>query len=163
MGITKKTIYNHFSSKDELLKECISSISSDMQKAMSGLNDKSNSAIENLRSSFLQINHFFTVLSPIFFYDIMRLNPNHAMSEHLIGSDLFQQKMEANLKQGINEGVYLKDLDVDFISRYITYSVFGFYINGLINHNPYINKSYFEDTIEYHLRAIVSEKGKKLL
>ncbi len=163
MGITKKTIYNHFSSKDELLKECISSISSDMQKAMSGLNDKSNSAIENLRNSFLQINHFFTVLSPIFFYDIMRLNPNHAMSEHLVGYDLFQQKMEANLKQGIKEGVYLKDLDVEFISRYIAYSVFGFYINGLINHNPYITKSYFEDTIEYHLRAIVSEKGKKLL
>jgi len=163
MGITKKTIYNHFDSKDELLKECILSISSDMREAMGGLDDRTRSAIENMRQAFSRINDFLTVLSPIFFYDIMRLNPNQAMAEHLIGSDLFQQKMEINLKQGIEDGIYRKNLDVEFISRYIAYSVFGFYINGLINRNPYITKSYFADIAEYNLRAIVSEKGELLL
>ncbi len=163
MGITKKTLYNHFSSKDELLKECILSISSDMQQAISGLDDTAHPAIENLRSSFLNLNRFFTELSSIFFYDIMRLNPNQATTEHFIGSELFQKKMEANLRQGINEGNYRKDLDVEFISRYISYSVFGFYINSVINRNPHIPRSYFEDITEYNLRAIVSEKGKQLL
>lgn len=163
MGITKKTIYNHFDSRDELLKECILSISSDLREAMAGLDDTAYPAIENVLRTFRQINDFFTVLSPIFFYDIMRLNPNQAMSEHLIGADLFQQKMGANLKLGIKTGIYRKKLDVEFLSRYIAYSVFGFYINGLINRNPYITKSYFADIAEYNLRAIVSEKGAELL
>ncbi len=163
MGITKKTLYNHFSSKDELLKECILSISSDIQEAISGLDDKAYSAIENLRRSFFKVNQFFTELSPIFFYDIMRLNPNQATTEHLIGSGLFQKKMEANLNQGIREGVYRKELDIEFISRYISYSVFGFYINSLINHNLHIPGTYFEDIIGYNLRAMVTEKGKLIL
>ncbi len=163
MGITKKTLYNHFSSKDELLKECILSISSDMQKAITGLDDTARTAIENLRISFFNLNLFFTELSPVFFYDIMRLNPNQATAEHFTGSELFRKKMEANLRQGINESNYRKDLDVEFISRYISYSVFGFYINSVINRNPHIPESYFEDITEYNLRAIVSEKGKQLL
>lgn len=163
MGITKKTIYNHFTSKDELLKECILSISSDMREAMSGLDDPAYSAVENMRRAFSRVNDFFIVLSPIFFYDIMRLNPNQAMSEHIVGWDLFQQKMEMNLKQGVKEGVYKKNLDVEFLSRYMAYSAFGFYINGLINHNPYIKRSYFADIAEYNLHAIVTEKGKQLL
>ena len=51
MGITKKTLYNHFVSKEELMKACILSISADMQEAMRGLDDSAFSAIENLRTS----------------------------------------------------------------------------------------------------------------
>lgn len=163
MGITKKTVYNHFSSKDELLKECIQSISADFRETINGLDDSNRSAIDNLRDAFSLLNHFFTVLSPLFFYDLMRLNPNQAMSEHLIGSDSFQNKMEANLRQGIREGVYRQDLEVEFISRYLSYSIFGYYINSLINNNPYVSKNYFEDIVEYNLRALLSEKGKQLL
>lgn len=163
MGITKKTLYNHFSSKDELLKECIQSISSDFQEAAKELDNKDRSAIENMRCAFSQINHFFDVLSPVFFYDIMRLNPNQAMSEHLVGSGLFQQKVELNLRQGIEEGVYRDDLNVEFVSRYMSYSIFGFYINSLVNHNPYISKSYFQDITTFTLRSLVSERAKHLL
>jgi len=163
MGMTKKTLYNHFSSKDELLKECIRSISYDFQKALSVLDSKEYPAIQNLRKGFMQINSLFTELSPMFFYDLMRLNPNQATSEHLIGSGLFKQKMEANLKLGIESGIYRNDLDVEFISRYLSYSIFGYYINTIINNNPLITKNYFGDIVEYNLRAIVSEKGKNLL
>lgn len=163
MGITKKTLYNHFSSKDELLKECIQSISDDFRETIKGLDDNNNSAIDNLRNGFSRLNHFFTVLSPVFFYDLMRLSPNQAASEHMIGSDFFKQKMEANLKQGINDGIYHSNLEVELTSCYMSYSIFGFYINSLINNNPYISKTYFEDIVEYNLRALVSEKGKQLL
>ncbi|HPW66116.1 MAG TPA: TetR/AcrR family transcriptional regulator [Salinivirgaceae bacterium] len=163
MGITKKTLYNHFSSKDELLKECIQTISADFREMINGLDDKKNPAIDNMRDCFSRLNHFFTVLSPVFFYDLMRLNPNQATSEHIIGSDFFKKKMMANLKQGMQDGSYRHDLDVEFMSHYISYSVFGFYINSTINNNPHIPKTYFENIAEYNLRALVSEKGKQLL
>ncbi|MDD2287089.1 MAG: TetR/AcrR family transcriptional regulator [Paludibacter sp.] len=163
MGITKKTLYNHFASKDELLKDCIQSISVDFQEAISGLDDRTNSAIENLRIGFVRITDYFTELSPVFFFDIMHLDPNQAMSEHLIGSKLFQHKIEANLKQGIDEGFYRGDLDTDFISRQLAYSIFGFYINNIINNNIMLSQSYFNDIIEFNLRALVSEKGMEFL
>ena len=91
----------------------------------------------------------------------MRLNPNQATSEHIIGS-ISLKKMMANLKQGMQDGSYRHDLDVEFMSHYISYSVFGFYINSTINNNTY-SKTYFENIAEYNLRALVSEKGKQLL
>ncbi len=163
MGITKKTIYNYFSSKDELLSECIQSISADFQQALSGLDNTSKTAIENLQAVFFDINQFFTVLSPLFFYDIMRYNSGKAMSEHVIGSEIFQQKISANLTRGVIEGLYRAELDIELLSRYLSYSIFGFYINSIVNNNSFITKSYFEDMLDYNLRAIVSEKGKQLL
>lgn len=163
IGVTKKTLYNHFSSKDELLMECIQFISSEFQRELSELDNPNLSAIENLRNGFLGVNRFFTMLSPVFFHDLMRLNPNQAMSEHMIGSAFFLSKIQTNLKQGIGEGVYREDLNIELISQYMSYSIFGFYINGVINHNSLITTSYFQDIIEYNLRAIVSEQGKHLL
>ncbi len=163
MGISKKTLYNHFASKEELLKECIRSVSSSLREALGGLDDPKRSAIENLREGFLRVNRFFTELSPVFFYDMMRLNPNQALLEHLAGSGSFQQKMEANLRQGIAQGLYRAELDAEVMGRYMSYSVFGFYINSLINHHPFLPKSYFADMAEYNLRALVSEKGKQQL
>lgn len=163
MGITKKTLYNHFSSKDELLKECIQLISDDFQEAIAGLDDTNHNPIDNFRESFIQINFLFTELSPIFFYDIMKLNPDQAMSEHLAGSGLFQQKIKANLEQGIRQEIYRKDLDIDLVSEYMGYSIFGFYINSIINSSSFISRLYFEEIVDYNLRAIVSEKGKQLL
>lgn len=163
MGISKKTLYNHFASKEELQKECIRSISSNLREALGGLDDRNRSAIENLRTGFLRVNRFFTELSPVFFYDMMRLNPNQALLEHLAGSGLFQQKMEANLRQGIAQGLYRAELDAEVMGRYIIHSVFGFYINSLVNHHLFLPKSYFADMVEYNLRALVSEKGKQQL
>lgn len=163
MNITKKTLYNHFASKDELMKECIRSISADMQEAIAKLDMKGKSAIENLRSCFSELNILFETLSPVFFHDIMRMNPGEATAEHLIGSGLFQVKMGANLLQGMGEGIYRQDIDVVYASQYLAYSVFGFYINSIIKLNVFLSKSYFEDAVEYHLRALVSDKGRQLL
>lgn len=162
MGKTKKTIYNHFSSKEELIKECLTSIMDDFQQAVNVLDNKEHSAIENLRTAISDINTLFTELSPMFFNDLLKLNPNRAKSEHIMGSELFKKKLEANLKQGIEEKVFRTDLDVDFICRYLSYSIFGYYINGVIN-NLHIPKNYFRNIVEYHLRAIASDKGLKLL
>lgn len=163
MGVTKKTIYNHFESKDELLKECILQISQELQSAFQDLDSKEQTAIDNLHQCFVKIDEIFVVLSPIFFYDIMHLSINQAMSEHFIGFELFKTKMTANLKQGIATGLYRADLDVELVSSYMTYSIVGFYINNIVKNNPSISKSYFTDIVEFNLRAMVSEKGRAML
>lgn len=161
MGITKKTLYNHFSSKDELLTACIQSISKDFQEVLSSLDDKNHAAISNLQRCFSQLDRLFVMLSPIFFSDLMRNNPNQAILEHIMGSQYFKQKIQSNLQQGIEEGVYRSDLDLPFVCEYISYSIFGFYINAAINHKPVITDNYFAEILTYHLRALTTEKGKQ--
>ena len=163
MGITKKTIYNHFESKDDLLTKCIQSISADFQMTMNSLDREKSNAIQNLNDAFVGLNTYFANLSPLFFYDIMRLNPNQAMSEHAIGSGIFKEKIKKNLRQGIDEGLYLPELNVEMISQYIAYSVFGFYINNVVKNSQNISNTYFEDVLHFNLRAMVTEKGRSVM
>lgn len=163
MGVSKKTLYNHFSSKDDLLKYCIQQISADLREAFSGTESPNHTAIENIKSNFERLNETFTHLSPIFFHDIMILNPNQAMAEHVMGAELFQQKIIDNLRQGVKEGLYLKNLDIDFVSKYISHSIFGYYIKNIINNNTSLPINYFSVVVDYHLRSIVTEKGRKQL
>ena len=93
----------------------------------------------------------------------MRSNPNQAMLEHAIGSNFFGGKMHANLRRGVETGLYRADLDIPFMCEYLSYSVFGFYINAVVRNKPLPAGSYFTTILGYHLRAIVSEEGNQLL
>lgn len=163
MGITKKTIYNHFESKDDLLTKCIQSISADFQMAMNALDNEKSNAIQNISDAFEGINAYFTNLSPLFFYDIMRLNPDQAMMEHLSGSGTFKEKMKKNISQGIAESLYLPNLNGELISQFMTYSVFGFYINNVVKNSQNIPNTYFEEMLHFNIRAMATEKGRGVL
>jgi AcrR family transcriptional regulator len=163
MGITKKTLYNHFSSKDELLRESLRAISDDFRQALAVLDDPDHSAIEDLQISFDRVSDLLRAVSPVFFSDLLRMSRNQALLEHVVGSELFIKKMGANLRKGIDEGLYREEIDIDFFSHYIPYSIFGFYLRGLISNNPLIARDYFEEVLEYHLRAITTERGKELM
>ena len=138
MGITKKTLYNNFSSKEELL------------------NDEEVSAIESLTRCFAQLDELFVTLNPVFFSDLMRSNPDQAMLEHVMGSSYFKEQMTINLQRGVQAGLYRADLDIPFVCEYMSYSIFGFYIQAVIRSKPLPSGSYFASILQYHLRAIVS-------
>ncbi len=163
MGITKKTLYNNFSSKDELLKECVHAISSDFQGVLAMLDDEKCSAIESLTTCFAQLDELFDTLNPVFFSDLMRSNPDQAMLEHVMGSSYFDEKMTANLERGVQAGLYRSDLDIPFVCRYMSYSIFGFYIQAVIHNKPLPTGDYFVSILQYHLRAIVSAEGNKFI
>ena len=156
MGITKKTLYNNFSSKEELLKECVHAISRDFQCVLSILDDEEVSPIESLTRCFAQLDELFVTLNPVFFSDLMRSNPDQAMLEHVMGSNYFGEKMTANLQRGVRMGLYRADLDIPFVCEYMSYSIFGFYIQAVIRNKPLPSGNYFASILQYHLRAIVS-------
>jgi AcrR family transcriptional regulator len=163
MGITKKTLYNHFSSKDELLQECIHSLILELQSSVSVMNDEKLNAVMAMRKGFEALSVFFYALSPMFFNDIKRLYPEMASSEHAAGFGVFREYVVQNLRKGMAEQTYRNDLDVELISQFFIFSVFGFFISKVLNNSEYSAKSYFISIVDYHLRALVTEKGKKFI
>ncbi|MCE5175819.1 MAG: TetR/AcrR family transcriptional regulator [Bacteroidales bacterium] len=163
MGIVKKTLYNHFESKDDLLRECIQSSINELRNKIEVMNDDRFNAVEGMRKGFEEMSKFFYALSPVFFHDIKKLYPEMAMAEHHATIGLFSDKIVGNLNKGIKEQIYRQDMDVALMSQYFIYSVFGFFINRVINSSEFSAKNYFPTVLEYNLRALVSEKGLKYL
>ena len=109
------------------------------------------------------MDELFVTLNPVFFSDLMRSNPDQATLEHLMGSRYFEEKMTANLQRGVQAGFYRADLDIPFVCKYISYSIFGFYIQAVIRNQPLPTGSYFASILQYHLRAIVSAEGNHFI
>jgi TetR/AcrR family transcriptional regulator, cholesterol catabolism regulator len=161
MGITKKTLYNHFDSKEALLSECIHSFVSEMKQQLNIMHADEIDAATGMKKGFEAIAGFFYSLSPVFLLDLKKMYPEMANAEHTAGFSFFIENVRKNLKKGIKEDTYRKDIDVNLISQYITYSVFAFFMNKVLISSDFSSKGYFKTMVDYHLRAIVSCKWQE--
>ena len=66
-----------------------------------------------------------------------------------------------NLRQGIAEGFYREDLDIE-LSSYFHAIIIGYSYNEILKHNPKISKKRMTDFyINVMVRLITNEKGLK--
>lgn len=163
MSISKKTLYNHFASKEDLHTACMQNMFDELNQKADLLTVPSKNAIEGMREAFSGLKTVFLQLSPLFISDLQRNYPNIVYSCHASDVDVFRVKIRENIEKGIKEGVYAPQPDVAFISRYIIQSVFGFYFNAAVNQADFSTSTYFETVLEFTLRGLVSEKGRLLL
>lgn len=162
-GVTKKTLYNHFESKEGLLKFCMQSLMGDLEKRIEVFYSEEINAIEGLKKGIYGIGQVFSSLSPVFFYDLKRMFPEMAGTQHRAGFGFFLEGMKSNLEKGIQEKLYREDLNVDLISKFFINSLVSFFISNVLTGSEYSAKEYFESIIDYHLHAIVTEKGLRLI
>lgn len=163
MLVSKKTLYNHFSSKEELHSACMQCMFSDLNQRIAVFTDESKDAIECLREGFKALEAMFLQLSPLFIHDLQRLYPDMVYSSHASDIDFFKQRIKANIEKGIREGLYDPALDASFFSQYISHSVFGFYFHSALNSTGFSGSKYFDSVLEFTLRGLVSKKGHLLL
>lgn len=154
MGITKKTLYNHFESKDLMLCECVQSLMSDMRDDIHKIFMQKKDTEACLVDAFEEVDKIFARLSPIFFYDMKKMYPQFSGPEHSVGFGFFYEEVLGNIKKGMSEGVYRNDLDPEFISDYITYTTFSYYFNKLITGSNVVVKDFFKNSIVFHLRSL---------
>ena len=163
MGISKKTIYTHFSNKTALVEVVTFSILDHISEGIDTINAASVNPIEELYDIKLFVMNYFKN---------ERVSPQHQLKKYYL--EIFErlkikqfEKMhscfENSLKRGINTGLFRSDIDINFISR--------LYFNGMtairdisIFPESDFDKNYlFESYLEYHLRAIVTNEGLNLL
>ena len=143
IGITKKTLYNHFGSKEELLSRCISQIFKDLDRHMQLLYKDELNAIECMKQSFQFIAELLKDHSPVFIHDLQKMYPEMISNRHTSGFGQFREKMKLNLQKGIKEGLYAPDLDIELISDYFGHAVFGFYFQSILTNSSFSSKNYF--------------------
>lgn len=60
MAISKKTLYNHFDSKEELHSRCMQTLFDEMNQKAAALTTPSNNAIDCMREAFSGLNAVFS-------------------------------------------------------------------------------------------------------
>lgn len=159
MGISRKTLYNHFESKEALLSAFVQSMMTDMKGTLEAAFNHSSDTKANLLGAFEAVDILFNDMSPIFLYDLKRLYPQYSGNEHVMGFGFFKEALRDNLQKGVAEGVYRSDLDMEFMSDYLTFTTFAYYFNHMIMNTGVNLNGFFKNSMAFHLRALVPGEG----
>ncbi len=71
--------------------------------------------------------------------------------------------MVDNLKRGVDSGIFRKDINIDFVSRIYFTGLTGIKDSDIFPQNMFDVHSTTKQFLEYHLRAIVTQKGLQIL
>ena len=162
-GVTKKTLYNHFESKEGLLKFCLQTFVDDLENKIAIMDAEEVNAIEGFKSGIHGMGEVFHSLSPVFFNDLRRMFPELSGTQHKAAYGSFLEGMKNNLIKGKKEKLYRQDINVEMISRFFISSVVSFFISSVLVRSEYSAREYFKSIIDYHLHAVVTPKGQRLL
>ncbi|WP_229214086.1 TetR/AcrR family transcriptional regulator [Dyadobacter flavalbus] len=159
LGISKRTIYQHFSDKEAILAQVIEEEITSQKCEMQKLDELAANPIEQIIYASGQMRDALANMNPTLLYDLKKYYPKawnlfqSYKKEHLI------KNIQDNLKEGIKQGFYRPDIDVEVFSLLrIEQTVMAFdpTIFPVRNFNMMHIQMQF---LLHFLRGILSEKG----
>lgn len=163
MGISKKTIYQFFKNKDQLIRSCTKSVQIKLVEVFNEIRKNASNPIIELFQVKKEVMKILgnTETAPQF--QLQKFYPEIYKELKDREFNLVGKNLQESLERGIKSGYFREEINIDFIMR--------IYLNGLagvrdINLFPikeFKVEQVLEEFIEYHLRAISTKKGLTLL
>lgn len=159
LSISKRTLYEVFANKEDLLLECVKNLYAEYQKHMDNFINEDTSVIaiimETYRYQMEQINN----ISPAYYYELpkYRIVTKWRDEEH----ERNEWKAMKFYKQGVKEGYFRDDVDFELIGKVCGTSVKFIMESEFLKH--YSIKHIFQNVILLYVRGFCTLKGVKAL
>lgn len=157
LGISKKTIYQFFASKEALIEACVTEVNTLVLLHLDFIKERNFSAIKEL----FELKYYIEILIKFSFSSFV-----NGYSKFYTKIEAKQKKflmkkirpyIEDNLQKGMKEGVYKIEGDVEFCA--------WSFLSLISSKFAFVYKADYEalreHTMEFYLQAIATEKGHK--
>jgi AcrR family transcriptional regulator len=162
-GISKRTLYEHFKDKTNLLEECLLMMEEKMkmlgEKAFSG----SKSIIELVCLEHESQSDMMINMRIRFFEELKKYYPDLYDKMHKRFTDFHKVTTRKFLERGQKEGLFLINIDMEVVGRMvfeIATIIQNSEIFSLANHS---RKQLFRETMVMYFRGISTEEGIKMI
>ena len=162
-GISKRTLYEHFKDKTNLLEECLLMMEEKMkmlgEKAFSG----SKSIIELICLEHESQSDMMINMRIRFFEELKKYYPALYEKMHKRFTDFHKVTTRKFLERGQKEGLFLINIDMEVVGRMvfeIATIIQNSEIFSLANHS---RKQLFRETMVMYFRGISTEEGIKMI
>jgi len=163
LAISKKTIYSHFSTKLKLVKASTFYVFEKVNAGICSICTIDQNPIEEiyLIKSLVMEQLKGEKSSPQ--YQLQKYYPKIFETLKKKQFESVNECITKNLKNGIEQGFYRKEIDIHLITRLYFNGIMGIKNVELFPVNTYSNNYLMHSYIEYHIRAIATDKGLKTL
>jgi AcrR family transcriptional regulator len=162
LGISKKTLYKHFSNRDHILKEIIKENKCQVEYFIEELiKDNKLTFIEKLRRFLSFIAQLTSKLENPMIHDLMKCQPEMWKDIDEFRTKHAYKNLSILIEQGMKDGILRTDINTDVVI--ISYVAA---IHSLINPNtlaklPISANQAFHDTVKIMFEGVFTESGKR--
>jgi AcrR family transcriptional regulator len=162
LGISKKTLYTHYKDKNEIVKIVMEGLLAKHGRELLAATSKAENAIEEVFLQNSVLLNVFKDVKPNLLFEIDKYFPEVSGQVNEHRSNCILEGIKENLKRGLEEEVYIKDLAIDFTAQ--------IRLNQLLDAfdpKAYSETLSFPDALHqltlFYLNAITTSESKKLI
>jgi AcrR family transcriptional regulator len=161
LGISKKTIYQHFKDKDELVLAIVEFVMNAERLKADECYSQSQDPIHELIQASALMGEIMLSINPTLLMDLQKYHPK-AWKVYLESKAGFLVDIERNLNDGIKLELYRSDLDISILSRMRLESV-EMGLNQDFFPIKHFNVAEVNQAfLDHFIRGIVTEQGLKV-
>jgi TetR/AcrR family transcriptional regulator, cholesterol catabolism regulator len=163
IGISKKTLYQFVTDKDELVGKIIDHEIILRQQEICNCFKVGYNAVEELFEISLFMNKQMREQNPATEHDLRKYYPHHYEKIVKIRKEGIYNYILLNLKKGKTEELYRAEMDEEVIAKlYLSRSEI-IHTNDLFTVEELTSVKIFRELLIYHVRGIATEKGIEVL
>jgi len=159
LGMSKKTIYVHFKNKTKLVEAVTFNLFDNICEGIDGICEASNNPIEELYDVKMFVMHHLKNEQASPQHQLKKYYPSLYETIRIKQFEVMQESVEESLQKGIDTQLFRSNINVDFISRMYFNGMTGIKDESIFPKKKFNMDDLMENYLEYHLRAIVTEKG----
>lgn len=163
LAVSKKTIYQHYTDKDQLVLEVVKKITTDNQMKCEEDIITSDNAVHEIILAMKQMSVLFHAMNPSILYDLRKYYSRAYKIFELHKNEFIYNKIKLNIQRGIREELYREDFDIESITRFRVESI-------LLPFNPEFQQGLGADLVKvsgelslHYLYGIATVKGQKMI
>ncbi len=163
LGISKKTLYQHVESKDDLVKKVVAmGIEADCTDHESIL-AASTDAIDEMLLVAEHIVRQVRQVKPSLMFELQRHHPEAWALMDDFHSQSIRHWIRANIIRGIDEGLYRPDANPEIVASLYVAAAANILDERFFPHGKFAFEEVIRQFMVWHLAGVCSEKGRELL
>jgi TetR/AcrR family transcriptional regulator, cholesterol catabolism regulator len=162
-GMSKKTIYQYFKEKDELVLVCAEVMMQADYDAISQIEQQSSDMIESLIRLADYFKTKFTTTNPTLLLDIRKHHPVAWERFLEFKEKYYLASLQRSLERGIAEGIFRSDMHLEVMCRMRMEMVQMGFDPSIFPPDKFSTAEVQAQFFEHFMQGILTDKGRKLL
>lgn len=159
LGISKKTLYQYVTDKEDLVGKFIDNEIAQRQEDICKCFRIGFNAIEELFEISMFMNKLMQRFNSTTEHDLKKYYPDYYEKTLKARREGIYNYILVNLKKGIGEGLYRKELNKEVIAKLYLWRSENAHLDELFTVEEFTSIKLFIELLTYHVRGIATEKG----
>jgi len=163
LGISKKTIYQFYADKNELVNEVIIKILDHNKDCCHAYKKVAKNAIEEIFLAMEMVQEMFENMNPSMLYDLEKYHPESYEKFILYKNNFLYKVIRENLEWGKKEGFYRDDFNTGMVTLIRLETIMLPFNLNIFSRPKFKMAEVQQQLIEQFLFGVASLKGYKLI